>query len=103
VLPEVEKHVNHARSHLARRRQWSGVIPIADDLPLASEGTIDGERQSNRQPVHAAAGPARLVALDDEVGVVLLDREVNHPEAIDRRPRDGAAECSEHPRRAQRR
>ena len=88
---------------LSRRRQWSGVVPIADDLPLASQGAVDGERQSNRQPVHAAAGPARLIALDDEMPVVLLDREVNHPEAIDRRPGDGASECSEYARRAKRR
>jgi hypothetical protein len=71
------------------------VVPIADDLPLASEDPIDGERQSNRQPVHATAGPARLISLDDEVAVVLLDREVNHPEAVDRCPRDGASERSE--------
>jgi hypothetical protein len=79
------------------------VVPIADDLSLASEDPVDGQRQSNRQPVHAAAGTARLIALDDEVGVVLLDREVNHPEAIDRGPRDGASECSEQAWRAKRR
>ena len=103
VLPEVEQHVHHARPHLSRRREWSGVIPIADDPPLAAEDAVDGERQSNREPVHAAAGTARLIALDDEVAVVLLDREVNHPEAIDRRPRDGASERSEHAWRAKRR
>ena len=103
VLPEVEQHVDHARPHLSRRRQRSGVVPIADDLPLAAEGAVDGERQSNREPVHATAGTARLIPLDDEVPVVLLDREVDHPEAIDRRPRDGASERSEHARRAKRR
>jgi hypothetical protein len=71
------------------------VVAIADNLPFASEDAIDGERQSNREPVHATAGPARLISFDDEVGVVLLDREVNHPEAIDRRTRDGASERSE--------
>ena len=59
------------------------MVPIADDLPLASEGAVDGECQSNRQPVHATAGPAPLVPLDDEVPVILLDREVNHAEPID--------------------
>jgi hypothetical protein len=103
VLPEIEQHVDHARPHLSRRRQWSGVIPIADDLPRASQDAVHGERQSNREPVHATAGTARLIPLDDEVPVVLLDREVNHPEAIDRRPRDGASECSEHAWRAKRR
>ena len=100
VLPEVEQHVDHARPHLSRRRERSGVIPIADDLPLAAEDAVDRERQSDREPVHATAGTARLIPLDDEVPVVLLDREVDHPEAIDRRPRDGAPERSEHPRRA---
>jgi hypothetical protein len=79
------------------------VVPIADHLPLAPQDTVDGERQSNRQPVHATAGTARLIPLDDEMPVVLLDREVNHPEVIDRRSRDGASECSEYPWRAKRR
>jgi hypothetical protein len=79
------------------------VVPIPDDLPLASQDAVDGERQSNRQPVHATSGTARLIPLDDEVPVILLDREVNHPEAIHRRPRDGASECSENAWRAKRR
>jgi hypothetical protein len=76
------------------------VIAIADDLPLAAEDAVDGERQTDRESMNAAAGAARLVPFDDEVPVVLLDREVNDPDAIDRRPRDGAAERSEQPRRA---
>ena len=103
MFPKVEKHVDHARPHLSRRRQWSGVIPIAHDLPLSSEGAVDGERQSNREPVHATAGTARLIPLDDEVAMILLDREVDHPEVIDRRPRDGASECSEDAWRTKRR
>jgi hypothetical protein len=79
------------------------VVPIPDDLSLASQDAIDGERQSNRQPVYATARTARLIALHDEVPVVLLDREVNHPEAIDRRPRDGASEGSEYAWRTKRR
>src|SRR4051794_24216465 len=102
VLPEIEQHVDHARAHLSRRRQWSRVVPITDDLPLASQGAVDGECQSNREAVYATAGTACLITLDDEVGVVLLDREVNHPEPIDRRPGDGASECSEQTRRAKR-
>jgi hypothetical protein len=79
------------------------VVPIADDLPLAPQDPVDGQRHSNREPVHATAGTARLIPFDDEVGVVLLDREVNHPEAIDRGPRDGASERSEQAGRAKRR
>jgi hypothetical protein len=37
-----------------------------------------GERQPDAEPVHAAPSTARLVPLDDEVPVVLLDRKVNH-------------------------
>jgi hypothetical protein len=73
------------------------VIPIANDLPSAAEGAVDREGQSDRQPVHAAAGPPRLVPLDDEVAVVLLDRKMDHPKAIDRSPRDGASKRAEHP------
>ena len=77
-----------------------GVIPVADDLPLAAEDAIDGERQSDGESVHATARAARLISFDDEVPVVLLDREVDHTEAIDRRARDGAPERSEHAWRA---
>jgi hypothetical protein len=98
VLAEVEQHVNHAGPHVPRRRERSGVIPIADDLPSAAEGAVDRERQPDRQPVHAAAGASRLIPLDDEVPVVLLDRKMDHPKAIERSPRDGASERAEHPR-----
>jgi hypothetical protein len=72
------------------------VVAIADDLPLAAEDAIDGQRQSDGEPVHAATGAACLIPLDDEVPVVLLDGEVDHPESIDRRPPDGASERPEH-------
>ena len=74
------------------------MIPVADDLPFAAEGAVDRERQPDRQPVHAAARAPRFIPLDDEVPVVLLDRKMDHPKAIDRSPRDGAAEGTEHPR-----
>jgi hypothetical protein len=101
MFPEVEQHVDHARSYLPRRRQWTDVVAIADDPPLAPDGSIDGERQPDGEPVHAAAGAARFVPLDDEVPVVLLDRKVDHPESIDRRPPDGALERPEQPRRSE--
>jgi hypothetical protein len=79
------------------------VIPIADDLSLSAEDAIDRQGQSNREPVYATASTARLIPLDDEVPVVLLDREVDDPKTIDRRPRDRAPERSKHARRAKRR
>ena len=101
MLPEVEQHVNHARSHLPRRRQRTDVIAISDDLPLAAKDAIDGERQPDGEPVHAATGTARFISLDDEVSVVLLDGEVDHAESIDRRPPDGASERPKHPWRSE--
>jgi hypothetical protein len=66
----------------------------------AAEDAVDGECHSDRESVHAAARPACLVPLDDEVAMVLLDREVNHAESVDGRAREGAPERSEHARRA---
>ena len=103
MLPEVEQHVDHAGSHLPRRRQRTNVVPISDDLPPAAEDAIDGERQADGEPVHAAAGTARLIPLDDEVSVILLDGEVNHPESIERGLPDGTSERPEHPGRSERR
>jgi hypothetical protein len=101
MLPEVEQHVHHARSHLPRRRERADVVAIADDLPLPAEDAIDGQRQPDGESVHAATSPARLISLDDEMPVVLLDGEVDHAEAIDRRPPDGASERPEHAGRPQ--
>jgi hypothetical protein len=50
------------------------VVAIADDLSLAAQDAIDRQRQSDGEPVHAASGTPRLVPLDDEVPVVVLDR-----------------------------
>jgi hypothetical protein len=72
------------------------VVAIANDLPIAAKDAIDGERQPDGEPVHAATGSARLIPLDDEVPVVLLDGKVDHAESIDRRPPDGASERPEH-------
>jgi hypothetical protein len=96
MLPEVEQHVDHARPHLTRCGEGTDVVAIANDLPLAAKDAIDGERQPDGEPVHAATGSARLIPLDDEVPVVLLDGEVDHAESIDRRPPDGASERPEH-------
>ena len=48
----------------------------ADDVPFAAEGAVHGQRQTDGEAVHAAAGAARLVSFDDEVPVVLLDGKV---------------------------
>jgi hypothetical protein len=95
MLPEVEQHVDHARSHLPRCGERTDVVAIADDLPFSAEDAIDGQRQPDGEPVHAATGSARLIPLHDEVPVVLLDGEVDHAEPIDRRPPDGASERPE--------
>jgi hypothetical protein len=84
VLSEVQQNVDHARSHLPRCRQRADVVAVTDDpSPTTAEGAIDRERQPDGEPMHAAPGPARLVPLDDEVPVILLDGEVNHPEPVD--------------------
>jgi hypothetical protein len=45
------------------------VVAIADHLPLApAERAVDGERQPDGQPVHAATSPPRLDRLDAYAG-----------------------------------
>ena len=77
------------------------MIAVADDLSFAAEDAVHGQRQTDGEPVHAPAGAACLIPLDDEVPVVLLDRKVNHPEPVEQRPRNGAAQRLEHPRRSE--
>src|SRR6185503_1456611 len=75
VFSKVEQHVDHAGPHLPGRLERPNVIAVADDLPLASKHAVDGERQSDREPMHAATSAAWLVSLDDEVAMVLLNRK----------------------------
>ena len=101
VLSEIEQHVDHARPRLPRRRERTNVIAIADDLPFAAEDAVHRQRQTDGEPVHASAGAACFVSLDDEVPVVLLDRKVNHSKAVERCARDRAAQRLEHARRSE--
>jgi hypothetical protein len=103
MLSEVEQHVHHARSHLPRCGERTDVVAIANDLPLAAKDAIDGQRQPDGEPVHAATGSARLIPLDDEVPVVLLDGVVDHAESVDRCPADRPSERPEHAGRPERR
>ena len=101
VLSKVEQDVDHAPSHLPRRRERPDVVAIADNLSFAAERAVHGQRQANGEPVDPPAGAARLVPFDDEVAVVLLNRKVDHAESVERGPRDRRAERPEHARRAQ--
>src|SRR5258705_9552532 len=54
VLTDVLQHVDERVSHLARRAQASGVIPVSPDAPTATEHAV----RSLRHPDPEAAHPA---------------------------------------------
>jgi hypothetical protein len=87
VLAEIEQHIPQPSASLAGRLQRSRVIPLRPHSASPSERAVDRLRASNCQALHPANQSNVVVRFDDEVHVVGLHREVNHPEEFLRRPR----------------
>ena len=66
---------------LARRRERARMIPVSPHLPATAERAIDGLGNSDREALKTTAQSERL-CFDEEVDVVALDAEVQHPEPI---------------------
>jgi len=58
------------------------VVAIGPDAALAAGGAVDGAGAADGQALEAADERLAGVALDDQVHVVHLDAEVNHPEFV---------------------
>src|SRR4051812_39421952 len=79
------------------------MVAIAPDLPAPPERAVDRQGDPDGQTLNAAAERAAPVAFDEQMDVVLLDREVNHAKRLPAGAGDGAANRREHTRGAQRR
>jgi len=73
------------------------VVAVTPDCTAAAERAVDRPRDADGEAPHAAAERSRIVRLDDEVEMVVLDREMENPEAAVGGRGEGAADGWEDP------
>src|SRR5450432_2170603 len=80
VLPKVQQNVDQAAPRLGGCAERARVIATAPDAAAPADGPIDGLGAASGQALHAPHEGHRMIALDDEVNVIALDREVDDAE-----------------------
>jgi len=80
VLPKVEQDVDQAATRLGGCAESARVIATAPDVAAPADGTIDGLGAAGGQALQPPHEGHRMIALDDEVNVIALDREVDDAE-----------------------
>lgn len=103
VLPEVEQHVDQPSPSLRGRSKGVRMIAAVPDGAPAPDGPIDCLRAPHSQPLEPSHERERDVALDEEVDVIALHREVNDAERFFVRGRQRTLHERKHARRSQRR
>jgi len=84
VVPEVLEHVPDGVRGLPHRLQDVRVIAVREHLPRPPSEAVQGARQTNRKTLNGARERAWLLAFDNQVQVIALDRVVHdaHPKAV---------------------
>ncbi len=91
----VEEHIRKSIADLARAAEQTEVIALRKHGPAAVEDALDGSRKARADRLHAAAERFAVASLDDQVGVIALEREVDDPELPTlARGREGAPELA---------
>lgn len=80
VLARVQQDVGERGSNLARRPQEAEMVATVEDRARARESAVHDARETRRNRLHPA--PERLlgVRFDDHVGVIALERVLQHAE-----------------------
>jgi hypothetical protein len=102
VLSVIHEHVGERALDLARRGERDAVPAIAPDGALALERLVDGAREADDEPAHAAAERGGVARLDQHVHVIGLHGEVDDAECTPRAaavggPAERFADACEHP------
>jgi hypothetical protein len=92
MLSEVVEYVHERVPDLTRRPQHARMIPIAPYAPMASERAVHCLRQADRETLHTAREPRRLVRLYQQMQMVSLDAERQNPETGGARRAEGDSE-----------
>jgi len=82
VLSPVLEYVHERMPNLARRIQRTRMIPIGPNSPVAVERAVDALRDANRQSLDAATQTGVSIRFDEQMDVIVLNAEVEHPESI---------------------
>jgi hypothetical protein len=75
----VEEHVDVRRSHLPRCPQVVRMVAMPPHPPPPVASPVERPRTANRQPLRPPRERQRPLRLDDEVDVIRLHRELEHP------------------------
>jgi hypothetical protein len=97
MLPEVQQYVRNSASGLGGRAQRVRVVAATPYGAVPPDGTVDGFRGASRQSLNAGDERAGVVAFDDQVNVVALNREVGDSKPQEHRSGDRAAYRREDP------
>jgi hypothetical protein len=73
------------------------VVPLTPDRTAATESPVDRARHADGESLDAACEHVSVIRFDDEMEVVLLDAELEQPEAAARSYCQRAANCRENP------
>ncbi len=101
--PPVLEHVDQSIPDRARRRERAGMVSLGPHRPPPAQHTVHGLGDANGEALQAADETAVRVGFDDQVHVIGLDGEGEHPKATTRRAGQCAPHSREDIRRAQRR
>jgi hypothetical protein len=82
VLAKVEEDIDEPAPSLGGRAERVSVIATVPDVPPPTDGTIDRLGATGGQALQASDEGDRVVALDDEVNVIGLHREVDDAERV---------------------
>jgi hypothetical protein len=81
VVAEVLQDVANGVCDFAAGAENVGVVPVGEDLSSASGCAVDGACHPDSKSLQAAGEALEAVSLDQQVEVVALHGEVNHPHA----------------------
>jgi hypothetical protein len=80
---------------LARRVERTRVVPVCPNSAAPAERAVDALRDAYRHALEAATKAHVSIRFDEQMDVIVLHAEVEHPESIRRRSSDSAADGAE--------
>ena len=92
VLAAIHKNVNQRVSDLARRPQGSRVKAIAPDSAATTKHAVDRPGDANGKTADPMPERLRIIGLDDEMEMVVLNTELKDPKAPARGHGEGVAD-----------
>ena len=81
----IVKHINESIPDFARRPQGSRMKSVAPDATAPSEDAVHTLRDAYGESLQPAGEHADVQCLDEEMDVIVLDRELQNSETVARR------------------